>query len=133
VDAFLIVQGRRHAPLDRPVITLGRRADNDIVIDSPAVSRQHAQLRWRYGRVILYDLGSRAGTLVNGSPITEAVLQPGDLISLSDVTLIYGEGLADENGRRPRTSQADQETTPMDRNALQEQAARQRPQESLEK
>jgi pSer/pThr/pTyr-binding forkhead associated (FHA) protein len=117
VDAFLIIQGRRHVLLDRPVINLGRRVDNDIVIDSPAVSRQHAQLRWRYGRFVLYDLGSRAGTMVNGVAITEAALQPGDLISLSDVTLIYGEGLAEENGRRPRSAQVDEITAVMERPA----------------
>jgi hypothetical protein len=121
VDAFLIIQGRRHVPLDRPVINLGRRVDNDIVIDSPAVSRQHAQLRWRYGRFVLYDLGSRAGTTVNGVPITEAALQPGDLISLSDVTLIYGEGLAEDNGRRPRSAQTDEITAAMDRSVLLDQ------------
>jgi hypothetical protein len=118
VDAFLIIQGRRHVPLDRPVMGLGRRADNDIVIDSPAVSRQHAQLRWRYGRFVLYDLGSRAGTTVNGAAIIEAALQPGDLIGLSDVTLIYGEGLAEENGHRPRAAQTDEITAPMDRQKL---------------
>jgi pSer/pThr/pTyr-binding forkhead associated (FHA) protein len=122
VDAFLIIQGRRHLPLDRPLLSLGRRADNDIVIDSPSVSRQHAQLRWRYGRFVLYDLGSRAGTAVNGVPITEAVLQPGDLIRLSDVTLIYGEGLAEGNGRRPQATHSDEATAPMDRQALQNQA-----------
>jgi hypothetical protein len=102
VDAFLIVDGRRHVPLDRPFMTIGRRADNDIVVDAPTVSRQHAQLRWRYGRFVLYDLGSRGGTLVNGQPVTESVLQPGDVVTLSDVPLIYGEGLAEADDRRPR-------------------------------
>jgi hypothetical protein len=102
VDAFLIVDGRRHVPLDRPFLTIGRRADNDIVVDAPTVSRQHAQLRWRYGRFVLYDLGSRGGTVVNGQQVTESVLQPGDIITLSDVSLIYGEGLAEEADRRPR-------------------------------
>jgi hypothetical protein len=102
VDAFVIVNGQRHVPLDRPFMTIGRRIDNDIVVDAPTVSRQHAQLRWRYGRFVLYDLGSRGGTLVNGQPVTESVLQPGDVIALSDVPLIYGEGLAEVTERRPR-------------------------------
>jgi hypothetical protein len=102
VDAFVIVDGRRHVPLDRPFMTIGRRADNDIVIDAPTVSRQHAQLRWRYGRFVLYDLGSRGGTLVNGQAVAESALQPGDVITLSDVPLIYGEGLAEITDRRPR-------------------------------
>ncbi|MEJ2750666.1 MAG: DUF3662 and FHA domain-containing protein, partial [Anaerolineae bacterium] len=56
LDAYLIIGGRQHVPLDQPVTSLGRRADNDIVLNSPSVSRRHAQIRWRYGRFILYDL-----------------------------------------------------------------------------
>jgi hypothetical protein len=92
VDAYLIVEGRRHVPLSQPVITLGRRTDNDIVLDSPTVSRQHAQIRWRYGRFVLYDVSNRNRTLVNGEPVIEHALQPGDVMAISDVLLIYGEG-----------------------------------------
>jgi pSer/pThr/pTyr-binding forkhead associated (FHA) protein len=92
VDAFLIVQGRRHVPLNRPLITMGRRPSNDIVLDLPSVSRQHAQIRWRFGRFVLYDVSSRGRTLVNGHPISEQVLRSGDVIALSDALLVYGEG-----------------------------------------
>lgn len=92
LDAFLIVGGKRHVPLDRPVMTIGRRVDNDVVIDSPTISRQHAQIRWRYGRFVIYDLGSRAGLRVNGLLVSESILRPGDVITLSHVPLIYGEG-----------------------------------------
>ncbi len=90
-DAFLIIKGRHHLPLDKPLITLGRLTDNDIVLDAPAVSRRHAQIRWRFGRFVLYDLGGRGRTSVNGQTVIESVLHPGDVISLSGVKLIYGE------------------------------------------
>lgn len=94
LDAFLIINGRRHVALDRPLITIGRRMDNDIIIDSPVVSRQHAHIRWRYGRFVIFDVGSRGGITVNGEACRECVLHPGDLIALSDrIPLIYGEGL----------------------------------------
>lgn len=94
LDAFLIVEGQRHVALDRPFLTIGRHVDNDVVIDHPAVSRQHAQIRWRYGHFVLYDVGSRGGTQVNGQAIQEWVLHPGDVIYLARrVPLIYGEGL----------------------------------------
>ena len=89
--AFLIVDGQRHISLSQPINTIGRRRDNDIVLDDARVSRAHAQIRQRYGRWVLFDLGSSGGTFVNGEPAVECVLRPGDVISLSGVTLIYGE------------------------------------------
>ncbi len=58
------------------------------------MSRRHAQLRWRFGRFVLYDLGSRAGTWVNDQPVDEFVLRAGDVIRIADTTFIYGEGLS---------------------------------------
>lgn len=92
LDAFLILDGKRHVGLEKPIVTLGRRTDNDVVLESPMVSRRHAQIRWRYGRFVLYDLSGQGRTAVNGEPISECVLQPGDVIRLSDLLLIYGEG-----------------------------------------
>lgn len=110
VDAYLIVDGGRHVGIERPLLTIGRRTDNDLVIDAPTVSRRHAQIRWRYGRFVLYDLSGRPGrTLVNSQPITEYALQSGDVITLSDVKLIYGEG---DDERHPRKDKGfDQEQT----------------------
>lgn len=102
LDAFLIVDGREHVELKKPLLTIGRHEENDVVLESLAVSRKHAQLRWRYGRFIIYDLGSRAGTLVNDQPVTEYVLHPGDVITMGNLSLIYGEGAA--TGERPQSS-----------------------------
>ncbi len=87
----LLVAGARYVPLDRPVLNIGRRHNNHIVIDDPRVSRAHAQLRLRFGYYVLYDLGSRGGTLVNNHRVSEAILHPGDVISLAGVMLIYVE------------------------------------------
>ena len=92
LDAFLVVQGKRHVALDRPLVTIGRRPDNDIVLDSGSVSRQHAQVRWRFDRFILYDVSNRRRTKINGETISERILRPGDVIALSDALLVYGEG-----------------------------------------
>jgi hypothetical protein len=91
-DAFLIVGGRQHVPLDRPVTYLGRRVENDIVLDDPSVSRRHAQIRWRQRYFVLYDVSGHGRTSVNGAVTQEHVLRPGDVIALSDVLLVYGEG-----------------------------------------
>jgi hypothetical protein len=89
--ASLIMNGDRHVQLDRPIINLGRQLDNHIIIDDSRVSRHHAQMRLRFGKYALFDLGSSGGTTINGSPIKEAVLQSGDVIALAGVTMIYVE------------------------------------------
>lgn len=111
LDAFLIVNGRRHVPLDKPLVTIGRWTSNDVIVDSPLVSRQHAHIRWRYGRFVLYDAGSRGGVRVNGGPCKECVLQPGDLITLAEqVSLIYGEGLDNREEMPAGSSDLEQPT-----------------------
>jgi hypothetical protein len=104
--AFLIVDGERTVVLTKPVISLGRRFDNDIVVDDARVSRAHAQLRLRFGRYVVYDLGSTGGTYVNGIKVDECVLRAGDVISLGGIPLIFGEETdpddSPEPGHNPR-------------------------------
>jgi hypothetical protein len=50
-----------------PTYRIGRRTDNDIVIDEPSISRRHAELfDVGDGTYRLRDLESRMGTLVRG-------------------------------------------------------------------
>jgi len=88
---FLIVEGRRTVLLTRPSVTAGRSLDNDVIVNDSRVSRHHAQLRRRAGRYVIYDLGSSGGTFVNQDRVSECLLQPGDVISLAGVQIIYGE------------------------------------------
>lgn len=107
--AYLIVQGTHTFDLTSPIVRIGRALDNDLILEDPRVSRYHAQLRCRYRRYILQDMGSRGGTSVNGFPVQEIVLRPGDVISLSGVELIYGEEIGD--WRKETASAPDTEDT----------------------
>ncbi len=81
---------RREVALDRDEITIGRREDNLVHLPERNVSRRHARLVQRDGAVLLEDLRSANGTLVNGVRITEAVpLGDGDLVRIGD----YGVAL----------------------------------------
>jgi hypothetical protein len=90
-NAFLIVEGVRVFPLAEGVVNIGRRLDNQLVIDDPRVSRNHAQLRSIKGRFVVFDLNSTGGTFVNGQRTSQSVLYPGDVISLAGVALIFGQ------------------------------------------
>lgn len=89
--AFLIVEGDRHVALDRPILNIGRRLENQLVLEGAHISRTHAQLRAREGRFVLFDLGSTAGTAVNGRPVRQHILRPGDVITIGATRLVYGE------------------------------------------
>lgn len=90
-NAFLIVNGVKVFSLDQTVINIGRRMDNQLVIDDPRISRNHAQLRAIKGRYVIFDLNSTGGTYINGQKISQSVLYPGDVISLAGVTLVFGQ------------------------------------------
>lgn len=90
-NAFLIVEGVKVFPLTLPVVNIGRRLDNQLIIDDPRVSRNHAQLRAIKGRFVVFDLNSTGGTFVNGQRASQSVLYPGDVISLAGVALIFGQ------------------------------------------
>jgi hypothetical protein len=90
-NSFLIVEGVKEFPLKQPVINIGRRLDNNLVVDDPRVSRHHAQLRAIKGRFVLFDLNSSGGTFINGQRTSQSILYPGDVISLAGVSLIFGQ------------------------------------------
>lgn len=70
------VEGRRHAP--EPGASIGR-ADCDVVLADPDVSRRHAVIRAIDEALAVEDVGSRNGTFVNGRRIEETtVLATGD-------------------------------------------------------
>ena len=70
-------------------ITIGRAPGNDLVLTDSLVSREHARLeRFDDGRLLVIDLGSANGTLVNGKLLSSpARLEPGDLVKIGDTEL----------------------------------------------
>ena len=72
--------------IEDDTVRLGRRADNDVVIDDPHVSRVHAQLRRDGALLILTDLGSTSGTRVNDQEVVgSSVVRHGDTLSFGPI------------------------------------------------
>ncbi|MEK7486452.1 MAG: FHA domain-containing protein [Planctomycetota bacterium] len=63
--------------------TLGRSAENRIVLDSHRISRVHAKVYWEKDHFVLWDQGSR-----NGSVLNEVPLEPGEVHPLKDKDII---------------------------------------------
>jgi len=67
-------------------LVLGRGTGNDIDLEDDLVSRRHCSLKAEDRGIVLRDLGSRNGTLLNDAPVSEAVLEHGDRITAGGVT-----------------------------------------------
>ncbi len=74
-------------------LTIGRHPACDLVIDLSAVSRQHAAVVVQDGHVMLEDLRSRNGTLLNGRPLTSPHrLADGDQVQICEQVLVFHSG-----------------------------------------
>jgi pSer/pThr/pTyr-binding forkhead associated (FHA) protein len=76
------------------VITIGRTPSNDVVIDHPTVSWQHAALTKSPSGYRLKDLGSTNGTQIDGVSITDAELKDGAEIRVGYVTGVFRDATA---------------------------------------
>jgi hypothetical protein len=93
-------------PLLKERVTIGRRQHNDIVIDDPAISGEHAVIVTSSNDTILEDLNSTNGTQINGQPVKRHFLQDNDVIELAQYKLRYvmearQEGVAAESPEAP--------------------------------
>lgn len=64
---------------------VGRRPENDVVLQSSLVSRRHAKLMLNEDGVVLYDLDSHNGVFVDGRKIRSAAIEPGQALYFADV------------------------------------------------
>jgi len=74
-------------PLDQDVMTIGRKTDNDIVIDNQAVSGYHARIKKEGNSLFIEDASSLNGTYINGQKISKGELHNGDVVLIGVHTL----------------------------------------------
>ncbi|HKQ56621.1 MAG TPA: SpoIIE family protein phosphatase [Candidatus Eisenbacteria bacterium] len=83
--------GEKHSvwPLEGSVFRIGRSSRHTIHIPDGTVSKDHAEITARDGRLWLRDLGSRNGTRVNGREARDPIaLVAGDQVEIGHVTLL---------------------------------------------
>jgi serine phosphatase RsbU (regulator of sigma subunit) len=102
VELVIVVGGAQtRYVLSKPVVTIGRRADCDVVIPEVHVSRRHAQIEQRGSEYFIVDQGSSHGTCVNGQAVQERRLKGGDRIELGSTGesyLIFKDGQMPSGG-----------------------------------
>jgi hypothetical protein len=70
------------ATLSKLPAVLGRNPDADVYLDDLRVSRVHCEISELSGTLLVRDLDSRNGTLVNGQYVKQAHLLPGDRLTV---------------------------------------------------
>ena len=94
----LEVNGIRH-PLSPPGFTLGRGTDADVRINDPGISRLHARVSVRgteaSPQVVIEDMGSTNGIIVDGRRVQNAPLHDGSRIELGNTRMLVRSPVAD--------------------------------------
>lgn len=110
--AFLqVLSGPRQGtsiPLDADAVLVVGRKRAELLIDDPLVSGRHCQFSWRDGKVVLKDLGSTNGTMVDGRLVHEQELRAGAEVAIGSSRMILYIGdempdaVSDGSAKTPR-------------------------------
>jgi len=103
---LIVVQGKpegKTIPLLGPTFKIGRGENCHLRPNSEQVSREHSEFSITADKVVVRDLGSRNGTLVNGKTLTEpCTLKDRDLIQVGPLTFAISiEGVPAAATKKP--------------------------------
>lgn len=82
--------------LNKEYFSIGRRADNDFLIDDKKVSRYHAQIVTNNDVSYLRDLDSTNGTFIGSDMVETHHLSDGEIFTIADVSFQYLQASGDE-------------------------------------
>jgi hypothetical protein len=85
----LVANDGRTYPLSIGSTVIGRGDQANMRLPDVGISRRHARLDFDGSQVVLTDLGSTNGTMVNGQRVSAVALNPGDMIQLGTTTLTF--------------------------------------------
>lgn len=90
--SYALRVGTVHYSLTKSPLLVGRGSDADILLTGPLVSRRHAEFHETEAGIVVIDLGSQNGVLVNGTPIAgPTALLLGDKVTVGDDEFVLTE------------------------------------------
>jgi hypothetical protein len=99
----IVLGDEKHQLEGRGPWSVGRSQENDIVINDPNVSRNHARISRADNGFVVEDLGSTNGTLLDGAPIDRERIEGGDELTFGQSTARFIRRIdspGEESGRR---------------------------------
>jgi pSer/pThr/pTyr-binding forkhead associated (FHA) protein len=79
----------KEIPITKQELTVGRRPDNDIVIDNPTVSGHHCKITMLGDSFFVEDMNSSNGVFVNAQKVDRLGLKDNDVISIAKHALKF--------------------------------------------
>ncbi len=109
--------------LSQEIIKIGRLQTSDVRLEDDKVSRMHAVIEVAaQGEVYIIDLGSAAGTLVNGEKVNKRKLQTGDIVEIGNkrihIDIITGKVAMASSPPVAMAAGAERQTPVVDENAM---------------
>jgi transcriptional regulator with GAF, ATPase, and Fis domain len=125
-------EGERQQRLvfEQPRITVGRSLRNEVAILDRLASRVHCSIEWSEGKLLLTDLGSQNGTVVNGERVLARDLRRGDVIRVGAAEIEVG-GVAPVAEEPGTESPAESAAGAVEESAGGDSVARARPDSAL--
>jgi pSer/pThr/pTyr-binding forkhead associated (FHA) protein len=102
---------KEYALSDGAKLSIGRHSENDIVLKDMSVSRHHATVEVRRQKLIVFDAGSKNGTIVNGTKAKSAELYHGDVVQIGKNCTIKVSVPPPKKKESTITGEHDQETS----------------------
>ena len=103
----------REYPIEQGEITIGRKADNMILLDHPTISSHHCRILRNGDSCVLQDLDSTNGTRVNSRDVKESALHHQDLIQLGSIEFLFDAPELASSGARYTDADAEVATGTM--------------------
>ncbi len=101
---YLLRDAQGRVYLINGLTRIGREATHPIALNDPISSRLHATVWEEQGMLFLRDESSANGTFVNGKPVQQTVLRPGDIILIGSTTLVVAVADWQPAGRPPASA-----------------------------
>jgi Protein of unknown function (DUF3662)/Inner membrane component of T3SS, cytoplasmic domain len=88
-NARLVSGDGRTYPLAIGSTVIGRGDQATLRLPDVGISRRHARIDYDGTQVVLTDLGSTNGSMVNGQRVSAVALNPGDMVQIGTTTLTF--------------------------------------------
>jgi predicted component of type VI protein secretion system len=105
-------KGREYS-IEQGEISIGRKADNTILLDHPTISSHHCRILRNGDACVLQDLGSTNGTRANSRDVKETALHHKDLIQLGSIEFLFDAPELTASGARYTDANAEMATSAM--------------------